>query len=61
MTEEEENPLLLMHTKSNLRHQHNLLLILMIAKKLKLIDICIFMEMNRMFLFNSPGKYQTLK
>ena len=33
-----------MQTTSNTRHQQNLLLILMIVNKLKLIDICIFVE-----------------
>ena len=46
MTEGEGNPLLLMQTKSNLRHQQNLLLIMMIVKKLKLIGICIFVEIE---------------
>ena len=39
-----------MQTTSNLRHKQNLLLILMIVKKLKLIDICIFME-NESYVF----------
>ena len=50
MTEEEEHPLLLMQTTSNPRHLQNLLLILMIVKKLKLIDICIFVK-NESYVF----------
>ena len=50
MTEEEENPFIPDADDIESRHQQNLLLILMIVKKLKLIDICIFVE-NESYVF----------
>ena len=50
MTKEEENPFFLDAPASNPRHQQNFLLILVIVKKLKLIDICIVVE-NESYVF----------